>query len=85
MERYSLVCIAEDGESKTEHNIFSEDNCFDSIGEAWERNEDMGSRWIFYPIRCVVNQDGIIVSADDEHTFWEGMTIQDVCNEMCNA
>lgn len=47
MKTYALRCIAPDGEIKTESNAFP------SIRAAWQRADDMGSRWFFYPINVV--------------------------------
>lgn len=47
MKRYKLLCIAPDGETKTEGE-------YETIEEAWQRNENMGSRWFFYPFRAVI-------------------------------
>lgn len=64
---YTIACIAPDGtERAIERNIFSENKTFDTVREAWERNDDMGSRWCFYPIRVVINaSDNMISSVAD--------------------
>ena len=55
---YRLYCITVDGEYYTlERNIFGENGEFDSVAKAWKRNEDMGSRHFFYPIRLVVESE----------------------------
>lgn len=46
---YALVMIAPDGENVTEGNNFP------TPAAAWQRCNDMGSRWIFYPIPVVTH------------------------------
>lgn len=48
---YKLICMAFDGEYVTEGE-------FKTIDEAWERSEDMGSRWFFYPFHFVLTSSG---------------------------
>ena len=50
---YTLRCFALDGDSITEGK-------FKTIEEAWKRSEDMGSRWIFYPIHTVATDTTIV-------------------------
>ena len=74
---YELICISADGEeSVTEHNIFSDDGTFSTVEDAWERNENMGSRWFFYPIRIVVEKESDRIAsggcAGEIHESWEG-------------
>mgnify|MGYP001560570993 CR=1 FL=1 len=59
MKKYKLAVIAPDGEYKTEGE-------FSTIEEAWDRNNDMGSRWFFYPFRVVVA--GSVVRSTPEHS-----------------
>ena len=79
-EKLLLACIAEDGAHQIERNIFSEDGCWDSIEQAWQRNDGMGSRWIFYPYRVIVDQaTNLVVSvADNLPTEWVGKDLQEV-------
>ena len=71
VNRYQLICFVNEpsfpgcSNFATEHNAFASDGMFSSIEEAWERNEDMGSRWVFYPFRLIVDQNGIIAALDD--------------------
>lgn len=71
VNRYQLVCFVNepDTESKpnfvTEYNVSSNDGMFGSIEEAWERNDEMGSRWAFYPFRVILDQEGTIASLED--------------------
>jgi len=45
--QYALRCLAPDGEHVTESQDFR------TTDDAWERSEDMGSRWVFYPVHIV--------------------------------
>ena len=71
VNRYQLVCFVNEPSSPghqnfvIEHNCFATDGMFSSIKEAWERNEDMGSRWVFYPFRVILDQEGTIASLDE--------------------
>jgi hypothetical protein len=51
-----LICMSFDGEYVTElpRNVDS----FESVQEAWEWADDMGSRWFFYPFSFVVTESG---------------------------
>jgi len=71
VNRYQLICFVNEPSSPgspnfvTEHNCFATDGMFSSVEAAWERNEDMGSRWVFYPFRLIVDQEGVIAALDD--------------------
>ena len=79
-EKFRLACIAEDGAHQIERNTFSEDGCWNSIEQAWQRNDDMGSRWIFYPHRVIVDRwTNVVVSvADDLPQDWVGKDFSEV-------
>jgi len=49
MKKYQLCCMSFDGETKIERPEF------DNEKDAWEYNNDMGSKWFFYPFRFLVN------------------------------
>ncbi len=51
-EKVNLICMSFDGEYVTEGRDFA------SISEAWERSNDMGSRWFFYPFHFVTTASG---------------------------
>lgn len=46
-----LICMSFDGDYVTEGQ-------FDSIDQAWNRSNDMGSRWFFYPFHFVTTASG---------------------------
>ncbi len=49
--KLKLYLFAPDGDFVTEPGEF------DSIEEFWDRVNDLGSRWIFYPLPVAVNVD----------------------------
>jgi hypothetical protein len=48
----TLICMAFDGDYVTEGRDFQ------SVDAAWERSNDMGSRWFFYPFHFVMTESG---------------------------
>lgn len=50
MMKFKLVCLAFDGDMMVERPTF------DSIEEASDYSNDMGSKWIFYPFHFVVTE-----------------------------
>src|SRR3990167_3325764 len=72
MKRYMARLFALDGESVSDCHSARVDG-------VWSEVNDMGSRWIFFPISLVVREGsnkrtGKIVSACDELKHWEGRT-----------
>lgn len=67
-----LRCIAPDGEFVTEGD-------FPSIEQAWERSNDMGSRWFFYPIHIVTGKDRILSVPHGMPKEWLGKSIKTLC------
>lgn len=53
MEKYKLICMSFDGEYKEEKPEF------ESIDEAWEYSNHIGSRWYFYPFHFVIRRQTI--------------------------
>ena len=49
---YKLICMSFDGDYQVERPVFG------SIGEAWEYDNDLGSKWFFYPFHFVVSESG---------------------------
>lgn len=49
---YNLICMSFDGEYVTEKRGF------DTVSDAWEHAEDIGSRWFFYPFYFVTSASG---------------------------
>lgn len=73
-----LFVIAPDAEWKIEGE-------FKSIDEAWERNDNMGSRWFFYPFRLVATNPSInakIVSCPDK--LFEGKKVKTFLKALSN-
>jgi len=44
---YKIICMSFDGDYQTEKPEF------DTIEEAWEYSNDLGSKWYFYPFHFV--------------------------------
>lgn len=55
---YQLICISPDGDCVRE-------GTFNTKDEAWKRNNDMGSRWFFYPIRVLIATTKIVDVGDE--------------------
>jgi hypothetical protein len=81
--KYMAILISPDGEDYVTDFVGSK-----SVGEVWDRINDMGSKWFFYPICCVIRSvDGVrirrnilrkrIVSAPDQLPELQGMTVKD--------
>jgi hypothetical protein len=64
---FDLLCFTVYGEMVKEGSFYSTE-------DAWERNNDMGSRWVFYPIR-VVARNGIIVDFPYLHKEFIGLSV----------
>lgn len=62
---YSLEFYAPDGASVTEGE-------FETIEEATDRWNDIGSRWIFYPIGVVFTPGGMVKVAPNGFEYLEG-------------
>jgi len=57
---YKLICMSFDGDYQTERPAF------DTIQEAWEYSEDLGSKWYFYPFHFVTTESAKTVRATPE-------------------
>lgn len=65
--------MAFDGEYQTERPVF------DSIEDAWEYSNDLGSKWFFYPFHFVVTESGkTIVDAPREIAVCKGRRVSTV-------
>lgn len=53
---YNLICMTFDGDYVTEKTGF------DTVSDAWEHADDMGSRWYFYPFHFVTTGSGITIA-----------------------
>jgi hypothetical protein len=63
MEKCKLICMGFDGDHVTEGE-------FNSVNEAWERSEDMGSRWFFYPFHFVLTEAGTTIKDSPVGLNW---------------
>ena len=60
MKNLKLICMGFDGEFQTERPDFQ------TVEEAWEYANDLGSKWFFYPFSFVVTESMLtIVGAPD--------------------
>ncbi len=62
---YKIICMSFDGDYQTEKPEF------ETINEAWEYSNDLGSKWFFYPFHFVVNITGKTIR--DTFEFLEGL------------
>lgn len=72
-EKYEAVLFAPDGASVRDARA-------ESVEAVWNRVNDFGSRWYFYPVAFVVRKDadkntGRIVSAPDMLQHYKGRTL----------
>lgn len=63
MQKCKLICMTFNGDSVTEGE-------FDSVNEAWERSEDMGSRWFFFPFHFVLTETGKTIKDTFQGLEW---------------
>jgi hypothetical protein len=69
---YKLIVMGFDGQYQTEGE-------FNSVSEAWDRSNDMGSRWYFYPWHFVLSESGkTIASAPDMLQRFKGKKLSTV-------
>jgi len=66
--KYKLLCMTFDGNFVTEMQVFN------TVQEAWKHDNDMGSRWYFYPFHFVVTES--------VKTIVESCYLLDKCNGM---
>ncbi len=53
MKTYQIICMSFDGEYQIEHPEFN------SIDDAWNYSNDLGSKWYFYPFHFVISNKTI--------------------------
>jgi hypothetical protein len=82
VSKYHALLIAPDGDYVTDYGA-------DTVEEVWERVDNGGSRWFFYPFAVVIRGEGgansmhgrrisrrqRVVSAPSELTAFEGRTV----------
>jgi len=74
-----LICMSFDGDYVTE-------GTFDSVTDAWERSEDMGSRWYFYPFHFVTTNSGKTVKdAPELLQHLNGMRVKQVVQRFASV
>ena len=71
---YQLICMAFDGEYQTEKPKF------ESIDDAWEYSNDLGSKWYFYPFHFVI-ENATIKDTPFNLEFFKGKLIAKVVKD----
>ena len=73
MPKYKLILMSFDGEYQTERPLF------DTVDEAWEYENDLGSKWFFYPFPFVVTESGLTIAEScDGFKFLNGKRVKTV-------
>jgi len=62
---YKIICMSFDGAYQTEKPEF------ETINEAWDYSNDLGSKWFFYPFHFVTSVSGKTIR--DTFEFLEGL------------
>lgn len=75
--KYTLRCIAPDGEHQTERGY--ERDGFPTIDAAWDHANDLGSKWIFYPIAVVTAGETIRAVPHGMPEEWIGRKLATLC------
>ncbi len=69
----TLICMAPDGATVREGQ-------FDSVESCWQRAQDMGSRWFFYPLHLVTGPSrsdlARIADTPRELEHWRGRSVR---------
>lgn len=81
MNKYKAILFSLDGDYVTDARNKA------SVDEVWDEVNDMGSRWIFYPLPCVIVDKGAgtearqeIVATFDGGEFLQGVSIKTARN-----
>lgn len=61
---HCLIVMSFDGDTKTEGWDFP------TVNDAWERSNDMGSRWYFYPFHFVTTASGKTIADASALLSW---------------
>jgi len=69
---YKAIFFNPDGDSVTDFNDS------ETIEYVWDCIADMGSRWIFFPIPFVADEDNDIVSAPEGMEYWVGKSRKEI-------
>jgi len=84
--KYKAILFAPDGDYTT----YFRDR--DTIEDVWKEIENMGSRWVFYPICCVGTDKTIVDVPYGGFEYLKGKRIKTVkkiiaehCDELCEA
>jgi hypothetical protein len=69
---YQLICMSFDGEYQLERYEF------ESIDDAWEYSNNLGSKWYFYPFHFVI-ENKVIKDTPMHLEFFKERSIVKVC------
>jgi hypothetical protein len=73
--KYKLICMSFDGDYIEERPFF------DSIEDAWNYSNNLGSKWFFYPYHFVVTESGkTIRDSAPRLTQYRGLRTKTVAN-----
>ena len=78
MKKYQIICMSFDGEYQREYPEF------ETIEQAWDYANDLGSKWFFYPF-CFVISGNVIVDTPELLTNMKRKhikTIQKIFNQL---
>lgn len=68
-----LICMSFDGEYQTERPAF------ETVRDAWEYSNDLGSKWYSYPFHFVATDSGkTIIDAPELLTMLKGLRVKTV-------
>ena len=77
--KVKLICMTFDGDYVTEGE-------FASVEDAWERADDMGSRWYFYPFHFVTTESGKTVKdAPELLAHLKGVRVKEVARHFASV
>src|SRR5258706_8044038 len=69
--KLGLICMTFNGDYVTEKRAE-----FETVEDAWEHANDMGSRWYFYPFCFVVTESGLTIKdSPHELSFMNGKRV----------
>ena len=75
-KQYQLILFSLDG------GYVIEATKFNSIDEAWEFENNMGSRWFFYPYPYIIEEGGKKIVSSCDYWNFDGQTFQEVAEKI---
>lgn len=75
MKTFRLICMAPDG-------AFVREGEHKTVSDAWNRFNDMGSRWVFYPVSFVTGSScsdlARVLDAPSQFSWAKGLSLRSV-------